>query len=70
MPAPSPADDLEPIAPIAPGDDECCGNGCDPCIFDFYGYEQERYFKALREWKERQAARQAQASLPRPASSD
>jgi hypothetical protein len=49
--------DPEPTPPLAPADDECCGNGCDPCIFDFYAIERERYLKALKAWQERQAAR-------------
>lgn len=52
--------DPEPQPPIAPGDDECCGNGCDPCIFDFYAIERERYLKAHQAWKERQVLRQPQ----------
>ena len=53
--------DPPPIAPTAPADDECCGNGCDPCIFDLYGFEQERYYKELKAWRERQAQRAAKA---------
>ena len=49
--------DPEPTPPLAPADDECCGNGCDPCIFDFYALERERYLKALKAWQERQAGR-------------
>lgn len=56
---PAPDQDPPPIPPLAPADDECCGNGCDPCIFDLYDIEKERYFKQLGAWKERQAAKQA-----------
>ncbi|RQP24796.1 oxidoreductase-like domain-containing protein [Piscinibacter terrae] len=51
--------DPEPQAPLAPGDDECCGNGCDPCIFDFYAIERERFLKEHKAWQDRQAARTA-----------
>ncbi|MBW8832819.1 MAG: oxidoreductase [Burkholderiales bacterium] len=54
---PVPDQDPPPVPPLAPADDECCGNGCDPCIFDLYGIEQDRYFKELRAWKERQRLR-------------
>lgn len=49
--------DPEPTPPLAPGDDECCGNGCDPCIFDFYAIERERYLTDHKAWQERQALR-------------
>jgi hypothetical protein len=42
-------------------DDACCGNGCDPCVFDFYRAEQEAHRAALKAWRERQAARTAHA---------
>jgi hypothetical protein len=48
--------DPEPVPPTPPDDDACCGNGCEPCIYDLYEIERERYFAALRAWKERQAA--------------
>jgi hypothetical protein len=54
-----PDDDPQPIEPLAPDLDACCGNGCDPCIFDLYAAERERYFAALRAWQQRQAARRA-----------
>ena len=57
MTTPAPDPDPEPIAPIEPDFEACCGNGCEPCIFDIYGEERERYLAALRAWKERQALR-------------
>jgi len=50
-------DDPAPIPPVPPDDDACCGNGCDPCIYDLYGMERDRYLAALRAWQERQAQR-------------
>ena len=63
MPASEPHVDQDPppAPPTAPADEECCGNGCDPCIFDLYGFEQERYFKELKAWRERQAQKIASA---------
>ena len=26
-----------------PSDDECCGNGCSPCVFDTYETKMEKY---------------------------
>jgi hypothetical protein len=52
-------DDPEPQAPAEPDFDACCGNGCEPCIYDLYDLEMDRYRHALRAWKERQAQRDA-----------
>jgi hypothetical protein len=57
--ATDPNDDPPPVPPVEPDLDACCGNGCEPCIFDIYGAERERYFAALREWEKRQAQRGA-----------
>ncbi|HUO23997.1 MAG TPA: oxidoreductase-like domain-containing protein [Caulobacteraceae bacterium] len=40
-PPPSPV----PPPPEAPDPAECCGRGCDPCIFDYYD-------RALRRWED------------------
>ncbi|WP_051003566.1 oxidoreductase-like domain-containing protein [Cupriavidus sp. BIS7] len=50
------SDDPRPQPPERPGDNECCGSGCDPCVFDFYNDEMERYRQELRAWEARQAA--------------
>ena len=52
--APASNDDPPPQAPVEPDLDACCGNGCDPCIFDIYSAERERYLAALRAWQARQ----------------
>ncbi|MCY1217737.1 hypothetical protein D9M68_634780 [compost metagenome] len=59
-PAANPVDDPRPVPPERPGDNECCGSGCDPCIFDFYYQELDRYREELRAWEARQAARHAE----------
>jgi len=41
-----PDDDPVPVAPIRPDNDECCGGGCNPCIFDLYE-------EALAAWRKR-----------------
>ena len=53
---PAPADP-KPLPPERPGDNECCQSGCDPCVFDFYNDEMERYRQELTAWEARQAGR-------------
>lgn len=59
-PVANPADDPRPVPPERPGDNDCCGSGCDPCIFDYYYQELDRYREELRAWEARQAARHAE----------
>lgn len=42
-----------PQPPEQPDLDACCGNGCDPCIFDSYDLAMDEYRQALRAWKAR-----------------
>lgn len=54
----SPAnEDSPPVPPVAPDDSDCCRSGCDPCVFDLYQEELERYRAQLRAWEERQERR-------------
>ncbi|HXR56425.1 MAG TPA: oxidoreductase-like domain-containing protein [Casimicrobiaceae bacterium] len=46
-------DDPPPVAPRRPDNDECCGGGCNPCIFDAYEDARERYENALAAWRAR-----------------
>ncbi|AUB79229.1 MULTISPECIES: oxidoreductase-like domain-containing protein [Spiribacter] len=41
-----------PPPPREPDLDECCGSGCDPCVFDLYDQRVER-------WRDRCAAIEA-----------
>jgi hypothetical protein len=59
MPSP-PDDDPMPVAPPQPDFELCCGNGCDPCIFDLHDLEMDKYRQALRAWR----ARHPEAPLP------
>jgi len=54
-------DDPPPVPPVQPELEDCCNSGCNPCVFDLYQSELERYRTALAEWQDRQT-RQAQAS--------
>lgn len=47
--------DPPPVAPEPPQDGECCGSGCDPCVYDLYYEARERHRVAMREWERRQA---------------
>ena len=59
MPSPPrPDDDPRPEPPERPDDDACCHCGCDPCIFDLYDAEVDRWRAELAAWEKRQTARQ------------
>jgi Oxidoreductase-like protein, N-terminal len=40
-----------PQPPELPDDADCCGNGCNPCVFDAYEEAMERYRVVLAQWK-------------------
>lgn len=46
-------DDPPPRPPVEPDPGDCCGNGCDPCIFDLYEEARQHYREALASWRER-----------------
>jgi len=58
-------DDPRPTPPIRPDPEDCCHSGCDPCVFDLYDEEVERYRAALAAWEARHAAR-AGTQEPKP----
>ncbi|MEY8879564.1 MAG: oxidoreductase-like domain-containing protein [Leptothrix sp. (in: b-proteobacteria)] len=64
--------DPKPLPPEPMPDDACCGNGCDPCVLDFYQAELDQYRASLRAWNQRQAERasasEAAAAPVKPAS--
>jgi hypothetical protein len=64
MGKPQPDDDPPPVAPPEPDLDACCGQGCNPCIFDLYEMEREKHEAKLRAWEERQAARALSPGKP------
>ncbi|HET9643914.1 MAG TPA: oxidoreductase-like domain-containing protein [Burkholderiaceae bacterium] len=51
-----PDDDPAPREPLPPDESACCGNGCDPCVFDFYAAEREQYLAELHAWQVRHPA--------------
>jgi hypothetical protein len=42
-----------PEPPPRPDLDDCCGSGCDPCVFDLYDRAMEQYRQALQDWRSR-----------------
>ncbi len=51
-PSPSPQEaDPMPVPPAQPDFELCCGNGCDPCIFDLHDLAMDAYRQALRAWR-------------------
>jgi hypothetical protein len=46
--------DPKPQAPEPPDINDCCGNGCEPCIFDRHDMAMDDYRQALRAWQARQ----------------
>jgi hypothetical protein len=46
-------DDPPPTPPVEPDPGDCCGNGCDPCIFDYYEEARQHYRELLAAWRAR-----------------
>ena len=53
---PDPKDDPRPEEPVEPDLNECCGNGCTPCVFDTYADERRRWQDAAKAWDLRHPA--------------
>ena len=53
QPIPAAGADPRPLPPREPGIEECCGSGCEPCVFDRYAEALERYQEALAAWLQR-----------------
>lgn len=58
--------DPRPVPPEPLPDDACCGNGCDPCVFDLHYAEVERHRVELRAWLARQASPTGSAEADGP----
>ncbi|GHD56352.1 oxidoreductase-like domain-containing protein [Jeongeupia chitinilytica] len=48
-----PADDPPPEPPFEPALEECCGSGCEPCIFDTYTEALHAYRRDYAAWLQR-----------------
>lgn len=55
--------DPRPEPPPRPDNSECCGGGCNPCVFDFYEESMDMYRAELRAWEGRHKGEKA--SKPR-----
>jgi len=53
MPDFPPEDDPPPVAPVRPEFDDCCGSGCNPCIFELYEQAVERFEAEYKAWEAR-----------------
>ena len=68
MTSPSPAtpdDDPMPVAPPQPDFELCCGNGCDPCIFDLHDLHDlamDAWRQEMRAWRMRHPEREGDAA--------
>jgi hypothetical protein len=38
--------------PIEPDVDDCCGDGCDPCVWDTYDLKLENYTSRFEKYNE------------------
>jgi hypothetical protein len=54
MPPRSARPDPPPTPPREPDLEECCGQGCDPCVFDLFEAARQRYLEQLKAWQARQ----------------
>ncbi|MER1966442.1 oxidoreductase-like domain-containing protein [Castellaniella sp. GW247-6E4] len=49
----TPDADPRPLEPEEPDLNDCCGNGCEPCVFDTYIEEKRAWEQAIKVWEER-----------------
>jgi hypothetical protein len=48
-------DDPRPEPPERPAAEDCCGSGCDRCVYDLYEQALDRYRDELAAWQRRHA---------------
>ncbi|TVR63903.1 MAG: oxidoreductase-like protein [Candidatus Competibacteraceae bacterium] len=46
--------DPQPQPPAPPVEGECCGRGCEFCVWVYYDQALRRHEAALAQWRERQ----------------
>lgn len=61
-----PADLTPPQPPVEPEPWQCCGSGCDPCVYDRYWEALERYEEAYARWLEQTTATPSDAATAHP----
>ncbi len=47
--------DERPALPERPLPADCCGGGCDPCVYDLHAEAMEEYARVLELWEARQS---------------
>ncbi|WP_322994592.1 oxidoreductase-like domain-containing protein [Castellaniella sp.] len=57
-------DDPRPIEPIEPDLNECCGNGCTPCVYDTYADEKRAWQQAIKDWEQRHPDQSGATPIP------
>ena len=55
VPVTSPEPSPPPLPPQPPVEGECCGRGCEYCVWVYYDQALRRYEAALARWRERYA---------------
>jgi len=53
VPVTSPEPSPPPLPPQPPVEGECCGRGCEYCVWVYYDQARRRYEAALAQWRER-----------------
>ena len=53
VPVTSPEPVPPPLPPKPPVEGECCGRGCEYCVWVYYDQALRRYEAALAQWRER-----------------
>jgi hypothetical protein len=48
-------DDPRPEPPERPASEDCCGSGCDRCVYELYEQALDRYRDELAAWERRRA---------------
>ena len=52
VPVTSPEPSPPPLPPQPPVEGECCGRGCEYCVWVYYDQALRRYEAALAQWRE------------------
>ena len=57
VPVTSPEPSPPPLPPQPPVEGECCGRGCEYCVWVYYDQALRRYEAALAQWREQYGGR-------------
>ncbi len=62
MPPNSPDLDPPPQPPVPPVEGECCGRGCEFCVWVYYDQALRRYEAALAQWRKQRERAETEES--------